>query len=59
MPRLLSGLQKADQIIAAMLNAMTTAQKSKVHAQLDAAANDAMSLASWRFKRQPDHLSEA
>jgi hypothetical protein len=37
MPRLLSELQKADHIIIAMLNAMTTAQKSKVHAKLDAA----------------------
>lgn len=35
-PTLLVELQKADQIILAMLNAMTTAQKSKVHAQLEA-----------------------
>jgi hypothetical protein len=37
MPRLLSELQKADDIIIAMLNAMTTPQKSKVHVKLDAA----------------------
>jgi hypothetical protein len=36
-PALLSELQKAEQIILAMLNAMTSAQKSKVHARLDAA----------------------
>lgn len=37
MPALLSELQKAEQIILAMLNVMTAAQKSKVHARLDAA----------------------
>jgi hypothetical protein len=37
MPVLLSELQKAEQIILAMLNAMTSPQKSKVHARLDAA----------------------
>lgn len=37
MPSLLSELQKADQTIIAMLNAMTTAQKSKVHTQLQTA----------------------
>ncbi|MET3134764.1 propanediol dehydratase large subunit [Oxalobacteraceae bacterium GrIS 1.11] len=34
---LLTELQKAEHIIVAMLNAMTPAQKIKVHAQLDAA----------------------
>jgi hypothetical protein len=37
MPVLLSELQKADQIIIALLNAMTLAQKTKVAARLDAA----------------------
>ncbi|MDB5911195.1 MAG: hypothetical protein JWP34_5312 [Massilia sp.] len=37
MPALLVELQHADHIIIAMLNAMTTAQKSKVHAQLETA----------------------
>jgi hypothetical protein len=34
---LLLELKNSDRIIIAMLNAMTTAQKSKVHARLDAA----------------------
>jgi hypothetical protein len=36
MQALLLELQHADQIIITMLNAMTTAQKSKVHAKLEA-----------------------
>ncbi|MYN10297.1 hypothetical protein [Pseudoduganella aquatica] len=35
--QLLTELQHADAIIKSMLNAMTTEQKTKVHAQLDAA----------------------
>jgi hypothetical protein len=37
MAALLDELQHADQIIIAMLNAMTSSQKSKVHNKLDAA----------------------
>lgn len=36
-PALLAELKLADRIIGAMLNAMTTQQKAKVHQQLDAA----------------------
>lgn len=48
--RLLAELQHADAIIKAMLNAMTIEQKTKVHAQLDAAgvSGEGMTRASER-----------
>lgn len=59
MPALLSELQKAEQIILAMLNAMTSAQKSKVHARLDAAGVSGEGMTRHHERRAAIEAAEA
>lgn len=56
---LLTELQKAERIICVMLNEMTTAQKLKVHAQLDAAGVSGDGITRYHERRAAIQAAQA